>query len=115
MFKLQSKAFKNNQSIPVKYSCDGENISPPLHWSNPPNNTRSFVLVMDDPDAPHGTWDHWIIYNIPKESRELSEGIKTYALPLPAQLTRNSCITRVMEDHVLHMVKNIVITLNYMH
>lgn len=90
MFKLQSTAFQDNQLIPVKYTCDGANISPPLYWQNVPNNTKSFILIMDDPDAPHGTWDHWIIYNLPRESSELPEGIKTSALPIPAQLTYNS-------------------------
>ena len=90
MFKLQSTAFKDNQLIPVKYSCDGINISPPLYWQNAPNNTKSFMLIMDDPDAPHGTWHHWIIYNLPRESSELAEGIKISALPSPAQLAPNN-------------------------
>lgn len=90
MFKLQSTAFKDNKLIPVKYTCDGANISPPLYWQNVPNNTKSFILIMNDPDAPHGTWNHWIIYNLPGESRNLPEGIKTHALPIPAQLARNS-------------------------
>lgn len=60
-FKLESTAFANNQSIPRKYTCDGENLSPPLKWENPPKGTKSFVLIMEDPDAPHGVWDHWII------------------------------------------------------
>jgi Raf kinase inhibitor-like YbhB/YbcL family protein len=90
MFKLESEAFNDNELIPIKYCCDGQNISPPLHWINPPDNTVSFILIMDDPDAPHGTWDHWIIYNMPKEIRELAEGLKVSVLPLPAQLASNS-------------------------
>ena len=90
MFKLESEAFNDNELIPIKYCCDGQNISPPLHWINPPDNTVSFILIMDDPDAPHGTWDHWIIYNIPKKIRELAEGLKVSILPLPAQLASNS-------------------------
>lgn len=90
MFELRSIAFKDKQLIPVKYSCDGSNISPPLYWKNVPNNTKSFILIMDDPDAPHGTCYHWIIYNIPRECSELAEGIKTSSLPIPAQLAPNN-------------------------
>lgn len=90
MFKLQSTAFKDNKLIPVKYSCDGQNISPPLYWKNVPNNTKSFILIMENPDASHGTCYHWIIYNIPRECKDLEEGIKTSSLPIPAQLASNN-------------------------
>ncbi len=75
--ELLSPAFKHNDSIPKKYSCQGENISPPLQWKNSPAKTISFVLIMDDPDAPNGAWDHWILFNIPKNKLELPENITT--------------------------------------
>jgi Raf kinase inhibitor-like YbhB/YbcL family protein len=73
-FQLYSPAFPAGELIPSKYTCDGEDISPPLHWKNAPENTRSFALVLDDPDAPVGTWDHWVLYNLPAETAALEEG-----------------------------------------
>lgn len=64
-FQLQSQAFKESESIPSKYTCDGENISPPLSWEAAPLGTKSFALIVDDPDAPGGTKIHWVVYNIP--------------------------------------------------
>lgn len=75
LFELNSPAFAHLTPIPVKYSCDGENISPPLTWSDPPEGTLSFALINDDPDAPVGVWVHWVLYNIPAETRELREAI----------------------------------------
>lgn len=75
--RLSSSAFGHEQLIPRKYTCDGDDISPPLEWTNAPDGTRSFALICDDPDAPAGTWIHWIIYNIPADYRELSDSIKT--------------------------------------
>ena len=86
--KLKSSAFNNKGKIPSIYTCDGKNISPPLEWENPPEYTRSFVLILDDPDALLGTWNHWIIYNIPSYIRKLEENIQT--LPIPAKLGQNS-------------------------
>jgi hypothetical protein len=62
--KLTSPAFAHNTSIPKKYTCQGEDISPPLNISDIPENTVSLALIVDDPDAPMGTWDHWLIWNI---------------------------------------------------
>lgn len=64
MMKITSPAFTHNTQIPAKYTCDGENINPPLEFSGIPQNTKSLVLIVDDPDAPAGIWDHWVIYNI---------------------------------------------------
>lgn len=72
-FELTSAAFKQGEPIPVQYSCDGEDISPPLAWGDPPEGTQSLALIMDDPDAPGGTWDHWIAFNISADLRELPE------------------------------------------
>jgi Raf kinase inhibitor-like YbhB/YbcL family protein len=69
--KLTSTAFAPGQPIPAKYTCDGEDISPPLDWQDPPEDAKSFALIVDDPDAPGGTWVHWVLYNLPAESRNL--------------------------------------------
>ena len=74
-FELTSTAFVQGEPIPVKYSCDGEDISPPLAWGKPPAGTQSQVLIMDDPDAPVGTWDHWIVFNIAPNTYGLEEGL----------------------------------------
>lgn len=74
-FELTSTAFSYGEPIPVKYSCDGEEISPPLAWGNPPEGTQSLALIMDDPDAPVGTWDHWILFNIPTNTYGLEENL----------------------------------------
>lgn len=72
-FELTSAAFAAGERIPAKYSCDGEDISPPLQWSDPPEGTQSFALIADDPDAPVGTWVHWVLFNLPAETRQLPE------------------------------------------
>ncbi len=74
-FELKSPAFSNEQRIPVKYTGDGENLSPPLEWSDPPPGTKSFALVVEDPDAPSGIFRHWGLYNIMAERRTLPEGV----------------------------------------
>jgi Raf kinase inhibitor-like YbhB/YbcL family protein len=61
--------------IPLRYTCDGEDTSPPLEWGAPPPGTASLALIVDDPDAPRGTWVHWVIYNLPAEARGLAAGI----------------------------------------
>lgn len=71
--ELYSNAFNNNDSIPSKYTCEGKNISPQLHWKDIPAETKSFALIMDDPDAPMGTWVHWVLYNLPADTRSLDE------------------------------------------
>ncbi|NOX38859.1 MAG: YbhB/YbcL family Raf kinase inhibitor-like protein [Calditrichaeota bacterium] len=74
-FILKSPAFEHGKPIPLKYTCDGPDVSPPLSWSGTPAGTKSFVLICDDPDAPVGTWVHWVIYNIPGDRTELPEGV----------------------------------------
>lgn len=72
---FSSTAFKDGDRIPARYTCEGQDISPPLAWGNPPQNTRSFTLIVDDPDAPGGLFTHWVIFNINDNIRELGEGI----------------------------------------
>lgn len=71
---LTSPEFKMNGAIPARFTCDGENISPKLNFSNIPNGVQSLALTMEDFDAPNGTWDHWVIWNIPKDTAGLKEG-----------------------------------------
>ncbi|MDD1615990.1 MAG: YbhB/YbcL family Raf kinase inhibitor-like protein [Methylococcaceae bacterium] len=83
---LQSSAFSPQGDIPKRYTCDGENVSPPLKWSNLPANTESLVLIVDDPDAPDPaapkkTWVHWLLYNIPPSAFGLAEAVQTLELP----------------------------------
>lgn len=74
-FALTSTAFKDGETIPAKYTDDGQDVSPPLKWTEPPKETESFALIADDPDAPRGTWVHWVAYRIPGQLRELKEGV----------------------------------------
>ncbi|HUY68767.1 MAG TPA: YbhB/YbcL family Raf kinase inhibitor-like protein [Alphaproteobacteria bacterium] len=70
-FRLSSPVFIDGGHIPATYSCEGEDVSPPLAWSGAPAGTESFVLLLDDPDAPGGTWHHWAVYNIPPSADHL--------------------------------------------
>jgi Raf kinase inhibitor-like YbhB/YbcL family protein len=78
-FELTSTAFAPGEPIPQKYTCDGDDISPPLQWSDPPQGTQSLALICDDPDAPIGTWVHWVLYNLPAEGRSLPEAVPSDA------------------------------------
>jgi Raf kinase inhibitor-like YbhB/YbcL family protein len=84
---LKSPAFKNGDNIPAQFSCDGANVSPPLYWQNPPENTVSFALIVNDVDATTGDWVHWIIFNIPAKVWLLPEAA---GLPEGAISGRNS-------------------------
>jgi Raf kinase inhibitor-like YbhB/YbcL family protein len=87
---ITSSAFAPNGTIPKKYTCDGPDVSPPLRWSEPPAGTQSLALIMDDPDAPAGTWVHWVLYNLPASVRELPENLpKVEQLPDGARQGRN--------------------------
>jgi hypothetical protein len=74
-FEISSPAFANGEAIPVDFSCDGNDASPVLTWTEPPAGTQSFAIIMNDPDAPMGTWVHWVVYNIPASTRELEENM----------------------------------------
>ncbi|MHB8204198.1 MAG: YbhB/YbcL family Raf kinase inhibitor-like protein [Desulfomonilaceae bacterium] len=83
--ELKSAAFQEGAMIPKVYTCDGQNISPPLSWSGIPAQTKSIALIMDDPDATRGTWVHWVLFNIPPDTKGLPE--KT---PLSASLANGA-------------------------
>jgi hypothetical protein len=73
---LTSSAFTANNAIPKEFTCDGVDDSPPLAWEGAPQGTKSFAMIMDDPDAPPGTWIHWILFNIPGDSHSLNRGVE---------------------------------------
>jgi Raf kinase inhibitor-like YbhB/YbcL family protein len=77
--ELTSTGFLEGALIPERYTGDGRNISPPLKWQNPPAGTRSLALICEDPDAPRGTFTHWVAFNLPADSRELGEGVPAEA------------------------------------
>jgi hypothetical protein len=76
---VSSSAFQEGEKIPVRYTCEGEDVSPPLNWSQPPAGTQSLVLIVDDPDAPRGVFTHWVLYNVLPETRELPEAVPAQA------------------------------------
>ena len=73
--QISSTAFSAGEAIPKESTCDGPDISPQLKWDDPSANTQAFALIMDDPDAPAGTWVHWVLYDLPANTRELPEGV----------------------------------------
>lgn len=75
-FTLRSSAFAWGDTIPRRHTCEGENLSPALEWSDPPPSARSFVLIVDDPDAPAGTWNHWLLWDLPRDTTSLPEASK---------------------------------------
>lgn len=93
--QLTSSAFGEGDPIPSKYTCDGEDISPPLAWSNVPSGTRSFALICDDPDAPVGIWVHWVLFGIPSSVRELPEGVSATEEILSGALQGNNDFKRL--------------------
>ena len=88
--QITSTAFSEGQPIPAKYTCQGSDISPPLKWTNAPANTKSFALIADDPDAPVGTWVHWVLYDLPATATGLAENTpKSAQLPGGARQGNN--------------------------
>src|SRR5438067_3768113 len=73
--EIKSSAFQEGGMIPKQYTCDGQNVSPPLEWSGVPQEARSLVLIADDPDAPDGTFTHWVVFNVPATTKSLSENV----------------------------------------
>jgi Raf kinase inhibitor-like YbhB/YbcL family protein len=88
--QLTSTAFREGETVPKQYTGDGKDTSPPLAWTDAPAGTKSFALICDDPDAPRGAWDHWVLFNLPAESRGLEEGVPTTEkLPTGARQGKN--------------------------
>jgi Raf kinase inhibitor-like YbhB/YbcL family protein len=73
--RLSSSAFADGAMIPRRFTCDGQNLSPPLTWTDVPNGAHSLVMLCDDPDAPGGTWHHWAVYDVPRDRAGLPEGV----------------------------------------
>jgi Raf kinase inhibitor-like YbhB/YbcL family protein len=88
--QLKTSAFPPGGDIPARFTCDGPDDSPALEWTEPPSGTHSFALVVDDPDAPRGTWVHWVLYGLPSSVRALPEGVPPEGeLPSGARQGRN--------------------------
>ena len=77
--QITTTAFKEHEAIPARFTCQGENVSPALSWSGMPANAKSLVLICDDPDAPSGTWTHWVVYDLPSSASELPENVSRSA------------------------------------
>ena len=93
-FVISSHAFADHGEIPARFTCDGADISPELHWSGAPRSTKSFALIVDDPDAPdpsapQRTWVHWVVYNIPADATGLAENAAEQGLPAGARQGMN--------------------------
>lgn len=73
--EVTSSAFAQGEAIPQKYTCDGEDVSPPLAWTGAPESVASYALIMDDPDAPAGTWVHWVLFDISPQTTQLAEDV----------------------------------------
>ncbi|MFB3916227.1 MAG: YbhB/YbcL family Raf kinase inhibitor-like protein [Terriglobales bacterium] len=89
-FALKSGAFQQGEFIPTQHTCQGQDVSPALNWNGAPAGTKSLALIVDDPDAPAGTWTHWVLFNLPAETNSLAENVaKTEELPGGARQGRN--------------------------
>lgn len=88
--EVTSPAFEQGMLIPRKYTCDGENFSPPLMWQSVPENAISLALICDDPDAPSGTFAHWILFDLPTDTKELPEHISPAETALPDGATQGT-------------------------
>ena len=102
-FALTSSAFAQGQPIPADYTCTGQGQSPPLAWTEPPTGTQRLALVVEDPDAPGGTFIHWVLYNIPGSARALAEAQPTTPT-LPDGAT-NDQFVKAADGHILGQVK----------
>ena len=89
-FQVTTVAFRDGGSIPKEFTCDGRDVSPALAWTDPPAGTKSLALIVDDPDAPAGTWVHWLFYDLPADTRKLTEDMpKAREFPNGARQGRN--------------------------
>jgi Raf kinase inhibitor-like YbhB/YbcL family protein len=82
-FQLFSSAFADGGLIPKLLTCEGADLSPALEWSGAPEGTRGFALIVEDPDAPSGTWNHWLLYDIPSSTQGLPQGVGQASRPVP--------------------------------
>ena len=94
-FAIESPSFTHQGEIPKRFTCEGEDVSPELQWSQPPDGTQSFVLIVEDPDAPDPkapktTWIHWVLYDLPAEARGIREAVTEDGLPAGTRQGRNS-------------------------
>jgi Raf kinase inhibitor-like YbhB/YbcL family protein len=114
---VKSPTFENQKTIPSKYTCDGSNINPPLTIEGIPESTKSLVLIVDDPDAPMGTWDHWVVWNIPptdkiqENSKPGTEGMNSarrnsYSGPCPPSGTHRYFFKAYALDTLLSLTSN---------
>jgi len=78
-FSISSPSFQNGKDIPKKFTCDGDDVSPALSWTDPPPGSKSFALIADDPDAPRGTWTHWVLFDLPATTTSLPEVVPKVA------------------------------------
>lgn len=93
-FRVSCDAFGPNQNIPGRYTCDGQNLTPPLAWRDVPVGTKSLALILDDPDAPNGTYTHWVVFNIPGDADKLPELVPTPGqMPMGIRRGKNSAGT----------------------
>lgn len=119
-FTLQSSAFAEGKSIPKEYTCDGKKISPPLSWEGVPGNTKALVLLVEDPDAPGGMWNHWVVYNISPQEKGLPENVPAdtthwfgrnswgelgYGAPCPPGAQHHYVFKLYALDQMLHLPK----------
>jgi len=89
-FSISSSSFSQGEEIPRKFTCDGADVSPELNWTGAPTGTQSFALIADDPDAPVGTWTHWVLYDLPAQTMVLLEGVsKVDEVPSGGRQGRN--------------------------
>ncbi len=120
MLTVDSPAFRHGDTIPSRYTCDGPNVNPPLRISQIPAATRTLALIMEDPDAPSGTWVHWVVWNIPPQLNQIPEnGLPAQALqgrnswrhmrydgPCPPSGTHRYLFRAVALDSVLHLSRD---------
>lgn len=89
-FSVSSPSFQNGEEIPKKFTCEGADVSPELEFISPPANAQSFAIIADDPDAPVGTWTHWVLFDLPAETRSLPENVaKVDEVPTGGRQGRN--------------------------
>ena len=114
--QVTSSAFQAGQAIPAKYTCEGADISPPLEWSGVPASAKSLALICDDPDAPVGTWLHWVLYDLPVTATDLAEKVPPRS-HCPLAPNRGSTISNasVTAGRVRHQENRTVITSSFMH